>query len=148
MGTWTRRLSNRHEAEDLSQEAVLRVLEAGVAPDQARAYLHRTARNIAIDVFRKQGEREYLPLDSIESFHAPSGNPEADLQAMQLVAGLEHALAALPLKCRQVFVWQRLDGCSQQEIADRLGISKNMVEKYMIRTMRHLRDHLDQLSSH
>lgn len=67
---------------------------------------------------------------------------------MQLVAGLEHALAALPLKCRQVFVWQRLDGCSQQEIADRLGISKNMVEKYMIRTMRHLRDHLDQLSSH
>ena len=68
--------------------------------------------------------------------------------AVQVVAGLERALAELPLKCRQVFIWQRLDGCSQQEIAERLNISKNMVEKYMIRAMRHLRDQLGQLSPH
>ncbi|EKZ96582.1 sigma-70 family RNA polymerase sigma factor [Cupriavidus metallidurans] len=146
VGTWTRRLSNRHEAEDLSQEAMLRVLEARVTPEQPRAYLHQTARNIAIDTFRKRDGHEHLPLDSIESIHAPSGNPEADLHAVQVVAGLERALAELPLKCRQVFIWQRLDGCSQQEIAERLNISKNMVEKYMIRAMRHLRDQLGQLS--
>ncbi len=148
VSTWTRKLSNRHEAEDLSQEAVLRMLEAKVAPEHPRAYLHQTARNIAVDAFRKQDGREYLPLDSIDAFHAPSGSPEADMHALQLAAGLERALAELPLKCRQVFIWQRLDGCSQQEIAERLHISKNMVEKYMIRAMRHLRDQLAQLSPH
>ena len=148
VSTWTRKLSNRHEAEDLSQEAMLRVLEARVTPEQPRAYLHQTARNIAIDTFRKRDGHECLPLDSVESFHAPSGNPEADLHAVQVAAGLERALAELPLKCRQVFIWQRLDGCSQQEIAERLNISKNMVEKYMIRAMRHLRDQLGQLSPH
>ena len=32
-------------------------------------------------------------------------------------------------------------------IAERLGLSKNMVEKYMIRTLRHLRDRLDGAQS-
>ena len=148
LGTWTRKLSNRHEAEDLSQEAVLRVLEAGTTPDQPRAYLHQTARNIAVDSLRKQGSWEQVPLDNVESFHAETGNPEADLHAVQLAGKIEAALAELPLKCRQVFVWQRLDGCSQQQIVERLDISKNMVEKYMIRAMRHLRDRLGPLAPH
>lgn len=58
VSTWTRKLSNRHEAEDLSQEAVLRMLEARVAPEHPRAYLHQTARNLAVDAFRKQDGRE------------------------------------------------------------------------------------------
>lgn len=148
VSTWTRKLSNRHEAEDLSQEAVLRVLEAGAEPNQPRAYLHQTARNIAVDSFRKQGSWEQVPLENVESCHAQAGNPEADLHAVQLAGRIEAALAELPLKCRQVFVWQRLDGRSQQEIADRLDISKNMVEKYMIRAMRHLRDQLGPLAPH
>jgi len=51
----------------------------------------------------------------------------------------------LPLNCRKVFVWQKIEGLTQAEIAERLGLSKNMVEKYMIRTLRHLRDRLDGL---
>ncbi|AOY91031.1 RNA polymerase subunit sigma-24 [Cupriavidus sp. USMAA2-4] len=148
VNTWTRKLSNRHAAEDLTQDALLRVLEAKAAPEQARAYLHRTARNLAIDAFRQQGGRESLALDSIESHPATCGDPEAECSAVQFAAQIEAALAELPLKCRQVFVWQRLDGCSQQEIAERLGVSKNMVEKYMIRAMRHLRDRVGALGPH
>lgn len=148
VSTWTRKLRNRHEAEDLTQEALLRVLEAKVSPDEPRAYLHQAARNIAIDAHRKQRAWEQVPIESVESLHATSGDPEADLHAAQLARQIETALAELPLKCRQVFVWQRLEGCSQQEIADRLSISKNMVEKYMIRAMRHLRDQLGPLAPH
>jgi predicted XRE-type DNA-binding protein len=39
--------------------------------------------------------------------------------------------------------WQRLQGLTQLEIAERMGVSKDRVEKYMIRTLRHLRDRLD-----
>ncbi len=149
VGTWTRKLSNRHEAEDLTQDALLKVLENKAGPpDHPRAYLHQTARHLAIDAFRREGGREAVPLDSIAAHHASSGDPEAALHAVQLAAALEQALAELPLKCRQVFVWQRLEGLSQQEIAERLRVSKNMVEKYMIRTMRHLRERLGSQAPH
>ncbi|MFJ4291543.1 sigma-70 family RNA polymerase sigma factor [Cupriavidus sp. NPDC089707] len=146
--TWTRRLRDRHQAEDLTQDAMLRMLETSTVPQQPRAYLHQTARNIAIDGFRQQGGRESVTLDVLETLPAISGDPVANLHAVQLAGRIEQALAELPLKCRQVFVWQRLDGCSQQEIADRLDISKNMVEKYMIRAMRHLRERVGSLDQH
>jgi RNA polymerase sigma-70 factor (ECF subfamily) len=55
-------------------------------------------------------------------------------------------LAELPLNCRRIFIWQKIEGLTQQEIAERLGLSKNMVEKYMIRTLRHLRERLDTMA--
>lgn len=51
--------------------------------------------------------------------------------------------ARTALNCRKVFVWQKIEGLTQAEIAERLGLSKNMVEKYMIRTLRHLRERVD-----
>lgn len=65
------------------------------------------------------------------------------MHALELADSVERALALLPLNCRQVFIWQKLEGLTQAEIAERMGLSKNMVEKYMIRTLRHLREHLD-----
>jgi len=66
-------------------------------------------------------------------------DPDAAVRTALLLAALKEALAELPLKCRQVFIWHRLEGYTQQEIAHKLGISVNMVEKYMIRAARHLR---------
>ncbi|WP_353190766.1 sigma-70 family RNA polymerase sigma factor [Pandoraea pnomenusa] len=144
--TWTGKLSNRHQAEDLAQDSLLRVLELETPPEQPRAYLHQTARNIAIDGYRRDSGREQTTLDALALHEATSGNPEEEVHAAQLALAIETALAELPLKCRQVFVWQRLDGLSQQEIADRLDLSKNMVEKYMIRAMKHLRERLGPLA--
>ena len=49
--------------------------------------------------------------------------------------------SALPLGKK--LIWQTRKGLTQLEIAERLGLSKNIVETYMIRTLRHLRDRLD-----
>ena len=73
------------------------------------------------------------------------GDGEHFRQAIQLADSIERALCELPVNCRKVFVWQKIEGLTQAEIAERLGLSKNMVEKYMIRTLRHLRDRLDGL---
>lgn len=142
VGTWTRRLKSRHQAEDLAHDTFVRLLETTPCDvQQPRAYLHRTARNIAMDNWRRaerhQGAIEHL------SAPMPQQGPEADLHAVQLAEGIERALAELPLKCRQVFVWQKLEGLSHAEIAERLGLSRNMVERYMIRAMRHLLDRME-----
>jgi RNA polymerase sigma-70 factor (ECF subfamily) len=145
VGTWTRRLKNRHQAEDLTHDAFVRVLEStgGASVEQPRAYLHQTARNIAVDTWRREDRRSELERESLDTSAGHTDDPEALMHAIQLADSIERALAELPLNCRKVFVWQKLEGLSQLEIADRLGLSKNMVEKYMIRTLRHLRDRLD-----
>jgi RNA polymerase sigma-70 factor (ECF subfamily) len=149
VGTWTRKLKNRHDAEDVAHDAMLRVLEVDNATIlQPRAYLHQTARNVLTDAYRRSIAHEMVPLASMDDTPAGYGNPDAILCATEMIHALEGALNELPLKCRQVFVWQRLDGLTQAEIALRLNISKNMVEKYMMRTMQHLRLRLAALDTH
>ena len=144
IGTWTRRLRNRQQAEDLAHDTFVRVLESSASEvAQPRAYLHQTARNIAVDAYRREDRREALTLQAVDQSAPHSGDPEHYMYAIQLADSIERALAELPLNCRKIFIWQKIEGLTQQEIAERLGLSKNMVEKYMIRTLRHLRDRLD-----
>lgn len=144
VGTWTRRLRNRQRAEDLAHDAFVRVLEGEQQEvQQPRAYLHQITRNIAVDQFRRDERRALVEQGASGVDEAGGGDPESLMHALQLAESIEQALVELPLKCRQVFIWQKLDGLSQAEIAERLGLSRNMVERYMIRTLRHLRDRLD-----
>jgi RNA polymerase sigma factor (sigma-70 family) len=144
VGTWTRRLRSRHQAEDLTHDAFVRVLESDSGSVlQPRAYLHQTARNIAVDTWRREDRRALLELEAVDCSIPQSGDPEAFMHAIQLADSIERALTELPVNCRKVFIWQKLEGLTQAEIAERMGLSKNMVEKYMIRTLRHLRDRLD-----
>ena len=146
-GWLQRRLGHSADAEDLAHDTFVRVLEArSTEVEQPRAYLHQTARNIAVDAHRREDRREALGLDAFEQSSPHSGDPEHFMHAIQLADSIERALSELPLNCRKIFIWQKIEGLTQQEIAERLGLSKNMVEKYMIRTLRHLRDRLDALA--
>jgi len=148
IGTWTRRLRNRSQAEDLAHVTFVRVLESdSSAVQQPRAYLHQTARNIAVDGYRREDRRGAMESQAIDLGGAPNGDPEHYMHAIQLADSIERALTELPLNCRRIFVWQKIEGLTQAEIAERLGLSRNMVEKYMIRTLRHLRDRLDGAQS-
>ncbi|SDU89977.1 RNA polymerase sigma-70 factor, ECF subfamily [Pseudomonas mucidolens] len=147
IGTWTRRLRNRQQAEDLAHDTFVRVLECKSAQvEQPRAYLHQTARNIAVDAYRREDRRDAMTLEAFDQGSPSSGDPEHFMHAIQLADSIERALAELPLNCRRIFIWQKIEGLTQQEIAERLGLSKNMVEKYMIRTLRHLRERLDAMA--
>jgi RNA polymerase sigma-70 factor (ECF subfamily) len=145
---WTRKLRNRQDAEDVTHDAVVRMLEAdGITILQPRAYLHQTARNIATDAYRRKEVHQAAQLAFIDRADTHDEDPAATAGATEITNVIEQALSELPLKCRQVFIWQRLDGLSQAEIALRLNVSKNTVEKYMIRTMRHLRSSLAALDA-
>ena len=144
IGTWTRRLRNRQQAQDLAHDTFVRVLEStSEAVEQPRAYLHQMARNIAVDGFRREELRDAKEQAAVPPCSSETGDPEQYMRAIQLAESVEKALQELPLNCRKVFVWQKIEGLTQAEIAERLGLSKNMVEKYMIRTLRHLRERVE-----
>ena len=71
-------------------------------------------------------------------------DPEAGVRARQLAEALEQALASLPLKKRQAYVWHRLEGYSQPEIAQRMGLALNTVERYIMDATREMREQLER----
>lgn len=60
---------------------------------------------------------------------------EQALSYQQTVAELERIINGLPERCREVFILHKLHDLSQEEVAARLRISRNMVAKHMARAM-------------
>jgi RNA polymerase sigma factor (sigma-70 family) len=139
----TRRVASPELAADLAQDAFVRVLRASPATDvnDARAYLFRTAVNLAID----QGRRERLvPMVSASSIvadeslrHAPSSEQVA-MSREELVL-LRSALEELPARSREVFVLARIEGLSFVEIGERLGISPKTAFSHMVKALSHVK---------
>lgn len=152
IGVWARRSGSRAEAEDATHDVMVRALEAdwpGLSNPNPRAYFHRSVRNRLIDVHRHSSFLEAVPLHQLgEDEHPLEGDPDSSIRTAQLLSSLKEALSELSPKCRQVFLWHRLEGYTQAEIADKLNISVNMVEKYMIQAMRHLRERLKNHAPH
>ena len=150
VAVWTRWAGNRQDAEDATQDAIVRVLETDTSTlVNPRAYLHRSVHNRLVDGYRRSGILDVVPLHELEEAEHPLLlDPDAHVRTQELLASLKVALGALPPKCRQVFLLHRLEGYTQEEIAAHMGISVSMVEKYMIRASRHLRKELQNYAPH
>jgi RNA polymerase sigma factor (sigma-70 family) len=141
----TRRVG-AHEAPDLAQEAFLRVLrhaEHGAVIDPA-SLLHTTAANLAKDhARRRRTEDKYVVRGlMLEEFVSAAQPPAARLEMEESMSRFFEALDALPPRCRQVFVMRRFEDLHQEEIARRLGISRNMVEKHLRTAFKQLKEAL------
>ena len=134
-----RHLDNDSDAEDLAQEALLRLLRSPVSPENTEAYLLRIASNLLRDRLRRDRSHcvaQHEPLDS--ALHdRPTEEPGSDC-VYEGRARLDRFLAALdelPPRCRQVFLLQRYEGLTYTAIAKRLQISVSAVEKHMMRAL-------------
>jgi len=67
---------------------------------------------------------------------------QSDLEAAELVATVERALAELPPKRSAVCKLRLIDGLSYAQIADRLGIGQKTVETQLARGLKFLRDRI------
>ncbi|MAO57375.1 MAG: RNA polymerase subunit sigma-70 [Rhodospirillaceae bacterium] len=128
-------------AADIVQETYVRAATATTDRnvDNPRAFLYRVAGNLAIDHLRREQRRQAIMADGREADVVADARPGADqvLAAKQRVRRLMAIVDELPPKCREVFVLRRFDGLSQAEIADRLEISRNMVEKHLRKALAH-----------
>jgi len=127
-----RRVGPDH-APDIVQEAFLRVMHRNMTEEIADppAYLRRTAVNLAMDFSRRR--RLETKLFVADPHDAPSEDADAEqrLEADRRSRLLAEAIATLPPKCREVFVLRMHEDVPQDEIARRLGISRNMVDRHL-----------------
>jgi RNA polymerase sigma factor (sigma-70 family) len=127
-----RRIGNAAMADDLVQEACLRFANAGEAKrENPRAFLYRIVGNLVIDQQRMERTRRSVAIDKTAGIADPAPDAERGLLAKQRLAILSEAIAELPPRCRECFVMCRFDDLDPDEIARRMGISRNMVEKHL-----------------
>ena len=131
----SRKVSCPTVARDIVHEAYLRIakVDPGQKVDNPRAFLHRIVGNLAIDYLRRETRRKSFisptpPSDAV-SDDLPSA--EATLAAKQRVAQLQAIVDELPPRCREVFVMRKFEDMDHDEIAARLGISRNMVTTHI-----------------
>lgn len=75
---------------------------------------------------------------------AIDADPQLEMDAQQCLDQLQEALDQLSPKVRATFLLHRRDGLSFDEIAARLGTSRPMVKKYLMKALMQFRLRLDQ----
>lgn len=140
LGFFRARLSSPQDAADARQETYLRLLRLRdpEAITDPRAYLFKVARSVAIATgSRAAAERALFTPDprAAEALACEAPGVERIVASRQELALLARTIDTLPPRCREVFVLSRLCGMANGAIAERLGISRNMVEKHIMRAL-------------
>jgi RNA polymerase sigma-70 factor (ECF subfamily) len=124
------------EVDDIIQETYARIvsqpaLEAIRHPHQ---YASQTATAIVIDHVRRSRVVSITAVGNLDQLEiaALDASPEQRLEFREDIAEVAHFLAQLPERTREVLIMRRVEGLSQQETANRLGISEKTVEKHMV----------------
>ena len=132
-------LSNRAEAEDVTQEAMLRLwkVAADWVPGQAKisTWLYRVVLNLCIDQRRKK------TVDTLDGVPEPEDEQPGVEDRMQQTArmdALQSALSQLPDRQRQAVVLRHIEELPNPEIAEIMRISVEAVESLVARGKRTL----------
>jgi RNA polymerase sigma-70 factor (ECF subfamily) len=140
-------LGNREDAEDVTQEVLLRLWEHGrqVPEPELPAWLTRVARNACVDVLRKR--RTYPAAvgsdpGALVGAAARGPGPDSLAEASQFGQHLERALQLLPEAQRAVLVLREVQGMKYEEISESVGLPVNTVKVYLHRGRQALRGHL------
>lgn len=130
------------ELADLRQEVYIRIYEAaaGGLPELTKPFVFTTARNLLIDRARRAqvvSIETVADLDALET-HVEELTPERHASGRAELRLLQRALDALPLRCRAVVELRKIEGLSQRDVAERLGITEDTVERQVANGVRAL----------
>ncbi|AQL35141.1 RNA polymerase sigma factor [Pseudomonas syringae] len=136
---WLRRnVACPQRAQDLSQDTFVRLLgrDELQLPREPRAFLATIAKGLMFDYFRRAAlEQAYLG-ELLQIPEAEQPSPEEQLLILEDLKAIDRMLGTLSSKARAAFLYNRLDGLSHGEIAERLGVSVSRVRQYLAQAVR------------
>ncbi len=133
-----RLLGNTHTADDLLQDCFLKLIEYSntreVRPETLRAFLYRTAHNLAVNhLKRRTGREETLP-DTLERI-AERETPQDIHDRTELAEAIGKALAKLDEYSRSLFIMKKELGMETSEIAEIMKVSEKTVRRKLVKTL-------------
>jgi RNA polymerase sigma factor (sigma-70 family) len=144
-----RRIRTKSDAPDLAQEVYARMLRVSdtEAIRNPQLYLYTVASNLVKEHAvreQRQAARPELDESSVEERLGDLPPLDSQLESTQLIEHLRAVLDQLPARWRTALIFQYRYGLTYQEIAERLGVSSNMVKKYLAQGLGHCRRQMAQ----
>ena len=140
------RLRSRQDAKEVAQEAYVRLLSLDKpgAISFLRAFLFKTAANLAVDRMRSHGRRQQYAAAAFDDFQDHPPTPERAAIARQSVECIQHLLSELPPKCRQALLLNRVHGLEPSQVAERMNMSERTIRHYILHALIYFRAGLDE----
>lgn len=137
------RFGPRIFAREIVHDVCVRLMERP-APEPVKAplaLLRRISHDMAVDRCRAEDarRRRVQTVAALPEVAAATPEPWQEMDGRQELAWLIAAIDAMPLRRRQVFVLCRIHELPQAEVAERMGITRKMVEKHLQLAARGLR---------
>jgi RNA polymerase sigma-70 factor (ECF subfamily) len=130
-------------AQDLAQESFLQLHRTawGTLPvDEARFWLYRVARNLAINEFRKSNTRYRLFDRVVETMRPAARNPEQEYETRERKQLVLEMLQTLPEDQRTALLLREQEQLSYREIGEVLNVSESKVKVDIFRARAALRE--------
>ena len=148
-----RSLGDRASAEDLAQEAFVRVYQRRTRFDPSQGFapwFYSILTNLCLDHLRREGHRGgHLSLVSDDEdprtrSSSETASPAEHVEREELSARVQSALKMLPDRQRMALVLQHYEGLSYDEIAEAMDCSRGTVDGLLSRARATLRDRLEE----
>ena len=132
-------LGEKQNAEDVVQDAFLRLLQAAprFRPRAAfRTYFYRIITRLCLDQARKKGP---IVTDDLPEAPDPDPDPASKIMNHEMSAAVRAALDKLPVNQRMAVVLRYYDDLGYRDISETMQISPKAVERLLSRARTHLR---------
>lgn len=147
-----RLLDNEEDAEDITQDALLKVWdmrERMYELQNMEAWCMRVTRNLALDKIRARQYRRAEDLDQVQEWPAArQHNPHDAAELNDVMKEVHKAIHALPEKYRTVLQLRDIDGLSYQEIAYVLELQLSEVKVNLQRARKTIRLKLQNMEGY
>ncbi len=130
-------VGNPSIAEDVVHQAFANLLGKMDRPSSNAAYIAQAVRNLALNHLRdakRRGDVEISEAD-LNSIADMAPSPETIALYRSELRRLLEAVAALPTRRREAFVLNKIEGLSYDDVAQRMGISRNTVISQIVAAM-------------
>lgn len=147
-------LGDAETAADVKQSVFVRVLEYSLQNqiENPKALMFRIARNLAVNEIRRRKRfgATFVQTDDYSSTLQDRGTPsdtptpEEEVTVRNEMDLLSEEINRLPQRQKLTFILNRVHGLKYRDIALRLNVSESSVEKYMMKTLKTLREALER----
>jgi RNA polymerase sigma-70 factor (ECF subfamily) len=139
------------DVEDIVQDTFIKSYEAGLKQEIKfeRTYMLKTARNLALNHIGKASERKNQSLDDMQNLpsNLTSKSLETEVESKERFLHFCRATDTLSVEVKRVFLFKKVYGMSQKDIADHIGLSESTVEKHVAKGLLQCSLYLQQLSN-
>ncbi|TYP70836.1 RNA polymerase sigma factor [Aquimarina intermedia] len=130
---------------DKMQDAFIKLLAncKKITPDKAKGFLYKVANNMMLNEIKHQ--KVVLRHKTVSARGYTDESPEFLMEQQEFLEKYQNALEQLPHDHRVAFLMNKVEGKSQAEIADILGITKKAVENRVYMAYKKLKENVEEL---